>query len=70
MAEREWDKSTDPLEAELYELGRHLDVPPAPSVAAAVRARLEAGYVGSAQRPRTRTWPQAVQRRWRVRDSR
>ncbi len=43
MAEREWGESVDPLEAELRDLGRHLDVPPPPDVAAAVRARLAAG---------------------------
>ena len=58
MAEHEWDKSTDPLEAELYELGRYLDVPPAPPVVAAVRARLETGDPGSARRHRA--WRQAV----------
>lgn len=51
MAEREWD---DPLEAELYELGRHLEVPPAPAapqLAATVRARLEAGAAAAGGAP-------------------
>jgi hypothetical protein len=39
-----------PLDSELYELGRRLDVPPEADVAAAVRARLEATRGTSGQR--------------------
>jgi len=66
VAERERDESTplenDPLAAELYELGRHLEVPPAPAaaqVAATVRARLESVGAPSAGPP-ARSWSQLV----------
>jgi hypothetical protein len=52
----------DPLAAELHELGRHLEVPPAPAagqVAAAVRARLETAGAPAGGRP-PRPWPQLV----------
>ncbi|HKA67481.1 MAG TPA: hypothetical protein VKG85_00025 [Actinomycetes bacterium] len=66
MAERERNAPTppenDPLAAELHELGRHLEVPPAPTaaqLAAAVRARLETAGAPTGS-PLARPWPQLV----------
>jgi hypothetical protein len=48
--------------AELRELGRELDVPPAASPTAAVRQRLEGP---DARRPRAAPWGTGILRRWR-----
>jgi hypothetical protein len=50
--------STSPVDSELRELGRWLEVPPEPDVASAVRGRLQA--VGSVGRPHHRLWRAAA----------
>ena len=50
--------STSPVDSELRELGRWLDLPPEPDVATAVRGRLQAP--GSAGRPHRRLWRAAA----------
>lgn len=47
MADQRWPEPVDPLEAELRELGRQIEVgSPRPDLAAAVRARLEESAAG------------------------
>lgn len=50
--------STSPVDSELRELGRWLEVPPEPDLASAVRARLRTA--GSAGRPHRRLWQAAA----------